>query len=114
MSTLVWFAYGLAGAGIVGFFLLNIIKQKFLTINEAMILVVLFLCGPAGFVIALIAAIGRIMIEVNSKPNTRMLDWRPETTVVECPRCAYNNEAFPIEVNNCPKCGSTLLGRGKR
>lgn len=114
MSWYVWFGYGLAGAGIVGFFLLNIIKQKFITINEAMMLVVLFCCGPAGFIIALIAAIGRIMIEVNSKPNTRILDWRPETTVVECPRCAYINEVFPVGEDNCPKCGSTLLGRGKK
>lgn len=109
MDTLYWFLSGLGGALIV-VPMFNFFKKKFITTNEAMILVVLFLCGPAGFVIACIAAIGRIMIEVNSQPNTPLIDWRVSSRAVECPRCAWSSDAHPTGANTCPQCNEKVLG----
>ena len=111
MDTLIWFLCGLGAAMMVGFGMFGIIGKKFISNNEAMILVVLFLCGPAGFVIACIAAIGRIMIEVNSQPHTPLLDWRVPSRAVECPRCAWNSNAHPTGANTCPTCHETLLSQ---
>ena len=111
MGTLYWFLCGLGAAMVVGFGLMGIIGKKHINNSEAAILVVLFLCGPAGIVIACIAAIGRIMIEVDSKPHDTLFDWRISARAFECPRCAWNSNAHPTGANTCPTCHETLLSQ---